>query len=43
VGKGPEGVAVDPDTNSIYVANEHQNTMSVIDGKTNTLYAAAIS
>ena len=37
VGTGPDGIAVDPYTNMIYVANYGDNTMSVIDGKTNSV------
>ena len=32
VGNGPAGVAVDPATHTIYVANSNDNTVSVIDG-----------
>ncbi len=39
VGGGPLGVAVDPGTRTIYVANGFDDTMSVIDGKTNTVTA----
>jgi YVTN family beta-propeller protein len=35
VGKYPYGIAVNPNTNTIYVANTNSNTVSVIDGKTN--------
>jgi len=35
VGKTPVGIAVDPNTNRIYVSNSHNNTVSVIDGATN--------
>jgi YVTN family beta-propeller protein len=34
VGDGPSGVAVDEATDTIYVANSGQETVSVIDGKT---------
>ena len=34
VGNGPLGVAVDQATNTIYVANSGENTVSVIDGAT---------
>ena len=34
VGNGPDGVAVNPLTNTIYVANGVDNTVSVIDGAT---------
>ncbi len=39
VGDGPLGVAVDPGTRTVYVANGFDDTMSVIDGKTNTVTA----
>jgi YVTN family beta-propeller protein len=35
VGKTPVGIAVDPNTNRIYVSNSNNNTVSVIDGATN--------
>jgi YVTN family beta-propeller protein len=35
VGINPQGVAINPDTNRIYVANFGSNTTSVIDGTTN--------
>src|SRR5437867_9554377 len=35
VGKSPEGIAVNPETNMIYVPNGDSNSTSVIDGKTN--------
>jgi YVTN family beta-propeller protein len=34
VGSGPDGVAVDQATDTVYVANVNDNTVSVIDGKT---------
>jgi YVTN family beta-propeller protein len=34
VGPGPNGVAVNPLTNTVYVANGESNTVSVIDGDT---------
>ena len=37
VGNSPDGVAVNPNTNMVYVANYDDNTMSVIDGKTNSV------
>ena len=37
VGKNPPSVAVNPKTNRIYVANYGDNTVSVIDGKTNSV------
>ena len=36
VGGNPFGLAVDPLTNTIYVANSYDNTVSVINGTTNT-------
>ena len=37
VGKGPTGVAVNPSTNTVYVADSNSNTTSIIDGKTNSV------
>jgi YVTN family beta-propeller protein len=34
VGHFPDGIAIDPDTNHIYVANYRSNTVSVIDANT---------
>jgi YVTN family beta-propeller protein len=42
VGKGPLGIGVNKDTNTIYVANSGNNTVSVIDGRTNTVIGKAI-
>ena len=39
VGKGPFGVAVDPDTHTVYVANYGDNSVSVIDASTRTVTA----
>jgi YVTN family beta-propeller protein len=39
VGKSPTGVGVNSRTNKIYVANSGDNTVSVIDGTTNTVTA----
>jgi YVTN family beta-propeller protein len=39
VGSGPEGVGVDPSTHTVYVANSNGNSVSVIDGTTNTVTA----
>ena len=39
VGTNPYGVGVNPSTNTIYVANEGSNTVSVIDGSTNAVTA----
>lgn len=39
VGTDPQGVAVNPLTNRIYVANHGSNDVSVIDGATNTVVA----
>ena len=39
VGRFPVGVAADPRTNTIYVANTLSNTVSVISGRTNTVTA----
>ena len=37
VGEAPIGIAVNPNTNMIYVVNQISNTASVIDGKTNAV------
>jgi YVTN family beta-propeller protein len=37
VGNTPVAVAVNPNTNMIYVTNADDNTVSVIDGKTNNI------
>ena len=39
VGSRPSGVAVDPATGTVYVANSSGNTVSVIDASTNTVTA----
>ena len=39
VGQGPGGVAVDPGTHTVYVANGGHNTVSVIDASTRTVSA----
>jgi YVTN family beta-propeller protein len=39
VGRAPEAVAADPKTNIIYTANETDNAVSVISGRTNTVTA----
>lgn len=39
VGSGPLGVAADPLTNTVYIANVTDNTVSVINGKTNAVTA----
>mgnify|MGYP003346187445 FL=1 len=39
VGSGPNGVAVNPSTNTIYVTNYGGNSVSVINGSTNTVTA----
>jgi YVTN family beta-propeller protein len=39
VGARPLGVAVNPETNRIYVANSGDDTVSVIDGATDTVIA----
>jgi YVTN family beta-propeller protein len=39
VGLGPQGVAVNPGTNRIYVANYYSDNVSVIHGGTNTVVA----
>ncbi|MHB8329654.1 MAG: YncE family protein, partial [Acidimicrobiales bacterium] len=40
VGTDPNGVAIDPGTHTVYVANLGGNTVSVIDGSTNSVTAA---
>jgi len=37
VGSGPSDVAVNPNTDRIYVANSGSDTLSVIDGATNSV------
>jgi YVTN family beta-propeller protein len=37
VGRYPFGISVNPSTDMAYVANSDSNTVSVIDGKTNTV------
>ncbi|MFP3257693.1 MAG: YncE family protein, partial [Candidatus Nanopusillus acidilobi] len=37
VGNYPQGMAYDPDNGYLYVTNENNNTISIIDTKTNTL------
>ena len=39
VGARPVGAAVDPTTDTVYVANANSNTVSVIDGSTNAVTA----
>jgi YVTN family beta-propeller protein len=39
VGSGPDGVAVDPSADNVYVANYFDNTVSVIDEATNAVTA----
>ena len=39
VGDGPSGVAVNPDTDLVYVADQNDDTVSVIDGETNSVVA----
>ena len=39
IGKNPDGVAVDPGTHAVYVANAFDNTVSVIDASTRTVTA----
>lgn len=34
-GRHPEGVSVTPDNKKVYVANKHDNTISIIDTTTN--------
>jgi len=37
VGDGPRGLAINPFTNTVYIANYASDTISVIDGDTNTV------
>ncbi len=37
VGSDPLGVAINPNTNRIYAANMYSNSVSVIDGSTNSI------
>jgi YVTN family beta-propeller protein len=39
VGAGPQGIAVNENTNRIYVTNYSDNTVSVIDGNTDSVIA----
>lgn len=39
VGGGPDGIGIDPNTNRAYVTNSKDNTIAVIDLKTNTVEA----
>jgi YVTN family beta-propeller protein len=39
VGIQPSGVATNPKTNTVYVANSFDNTVSLISGRTNTVTA----
>jgi YVTN family beta-propeller protein len=39
VGRSPFALGVNPSTNRIYVANENESTVSVIDGSTNAVVA----
>jgi YVTN family beta-propeller protein len=39
VGDHPQAIAVDPKANLVYVANTHGNSVSVIDGTSNTVIA----
>jgi len=43
VGMGPFGVAVNPTTHRVYVANSDSNSVSVIDGATNTVVGSPIA
>ena len=43
VGKGPTGVAVDPGTHTVYVANQIDGTVPVIDASTRTVTATVPS
>ena len=39
VGKKPYDITINPNTSIIYVSNSKSNTISVIDGKTNSVTA----
>jgi DNA-binding beta-propeller fold protein YncE len=39
VGNSPFSVSVNPSTNMVYISSRADNTISVIDGTTNTLVA----
>src|SRR5262249_13843755 len=43
VGLGPFGVAVDRATDNVYVANQFSDTVSLINGETNTVHGTIIS
>ncbi len=38
LGKGPAGVAVNPDTNMVYVTNSKSDSVTVLDGSTGSIY-----
>ena len=42
VGEFPIGISVNPMNNIIYVTNNHSDTISVIDGKTNSVIETII-
>jgi YVTN family beta-propeller protein len=42
VGQWPIGLAIDPDTDTLYVANTHGNTVSAISGRTNREIAKVV-
>src|SRR5713226_1961056 len=42
VGSGPGGIAFDAANGNLYVANNHDNTVSVISGQTNTVIGIPI-
>ncbi len=42
VGTNPDGMAVNPVSNKIYVANSRSNTVTVIDGATNATTSVAV-
>ncbi|WP_405173021.1 hypothetical protein MHI12_18090 [Paenibacillus sp. FSL H8-0280] len=39
VGINPNGAGANPLTNRVYISNQDDNTISVIDGETNTVIA----
>ena len=43
VDRGPYGIFVNPDTSKVYVTNSKSGTLSVIDGRTNTVVGKPIA
>ena len=42
VGSGPYGITVNPNSNLVYTANNYSNTVSVINGTTDSLFKGDI-